>query len=283
MTSAETLAITYGVGSGFSWGAGDFSGGLAAKETGVFSVILYSQVIGGLFLLGVYLALGGGAPAGVYLLWGGLAGVWGALGLACLYRGLAVGRMGMVAPVSAVVTAVGPVIFAFFTEGMPPNTQLAGFAGAIFSVWLFSPTRRSRGGITATELGLASLSGVCFSLFFIFIDRASSQAVLAPLVAARVASIVLMAAILAARRELAPPARGPLPRVALAGVMDAVGNTFFALASRSGRLDVAVILVSAVYPVATVVLARVFLRERLRPRQRFGLLTTAVSLALIAS
>ncbi len=282
MHSAETLAITYGLGSGFAWGAGDFSGGLAARETGVFSVILYSQVIGGLLLLGIHLALGGGTPGGVYLLWGGLAGACGALGLAALYRGLAVGRMGMVAPVSAVVTAVGPVIFAFFTEGMPRTTQLAGFAGAVFSVWLFSSTR-TRGGITATELGLATVSGVCFSLFFIFIDRASSQAVLAPLVAARAASIALMAAILAARRELAPPARGPLPRVALAGVMDAVGNTFFALASRSGRLDVAVILVSAVYPVATVVLARFILLERLRPRQRFGLLTTAVSLALIAA
>jgi len=102
-------------------------------------------------------------------------------------------------------------------------------------------------------------------------------------VAARLASITLMAAILLVRGELVAPARRPLPHIALAGCMDAAGNTFFALASRAGRLDVSVILVSAVYPVATVMLARLFLQERLRLRQRCGLLTTAVSLALIAS
>lgn len=282
MISPEALAITYGLSSGFSWGAGDFSGGLATRKTGVLSVILYSQIIGGLVLVGMQFVFGEEMPAMQYLLWGGLAGAFGALGLVALYQGLAVGRMGMVAPVSAVVTAVGPVIFSFFAEGMPKNTQLIGFAGAIFSVWLFS-SARSRGGITKPELVLSVLSGICFSLFFIFIDRVSSQAILGPLVAARVASITLMAGILGARRQLALPAARPLAHIAIAGILDAVGNAFFALASRAGRLDVSVILVSAVYPVSTVVLARCFLKERLHLRQRFGLLTTALSLALIAT
>jgi drug/metabolite transporter (DMT)-like permease len=280
MINPETLAITCGLCSALSWGAGDFAGGFASRRGNALIVVLFSQLIGGILLLCLAAAFSQTLPPTGHLLSGGLAGIFGVLGLTRLYTGLAQGRMGLVAPLSAVVTAVVPMAFSFFVEGFPGGLRVIGFGIAIAAVWFLS----SPGGnlkIKPKELQLSVSAGLGFGLFFIFMDHASSQAVLWPLVAARAAAIVVMFLILATTRQLAPPPRGQFAFIALAGILDTAGNAAFGMAAHLGRLDIAAILAS-LYPASTVLLAWLVFRERLGRRQWVGVATAGVALVLIA-
>ena len=278
--TTDALAVAYGLGSAITWGAADFSGGYACRNNKVLTVIFYVHIVGLISLAGLHFLFAEKPPVPAHLAWGGLAGFFGVLGLVALYKGLATGRMGIVAPVSSLVAATLPIIVAFFSEGLPRTSQMVGFTAALVAVWLFSSGQghiRSLG----TELGLSLLAGTGFSLFFICIDHVSSEAILWPLLTARAVSILFIGAILATRGRPPLPPRGHLPYIAIAGIFDVVGNAFFALATQSGRLDVSAILTS-MYPAATVMLARWFLKEQVSPRQYLGLLTACSALALIA-
>ena len=280
MINPETLAVTFGLCSALAWGAGDFAGGFASRRGNALTVVLFSQLIGGLLLFGLATAFARSLPPAGHLLSGALAGLFGVLGLSGLYKGLAQGRMGLVAPLSAVVTAVVPMAFSFFMEGFPGWLRMTGFGIAMAAVWFLS----SPGGSTRIEPGelrLSILAGLGFGLFFIFMDQASSQAVLWPLVAARAAAIVVMLTLLAATRQMAIPPRGQFPFIALAGILDTAGNAAFGMAAHLGRLDIAAILAS-LYPASTVLLAWIVFRERLGRRQWWGVATAGVALVLIA-
>jgi drug/metabolite transporter (DMT)-like permease len=280
MISPETLAITCGLCSALAWGAGDFAGGFASRRGNALTVVLFSQLIGGILLCGLAAAFARSIPPTGHLLSGGLAGIFGVLGLIGLYKGLAQGRMGLVAPLSAVVTAVIPMSFSFFVEGFPGGFKLIGFTIAMAAVWfLSSPGGNSK--IEPGELRLSISAGLGFGLFFIFMDHASSQAVLWPLVAARAAAIVVMFTILSTTRQLATPPRSQFAFIALAGILDTAGNAAFGMAAHLGRLDIAAILAS-LYPASTVLLAWLVFRERLDRRQWVGVATAAVALVLIA-
>ena len=280
MISSEALAVVYGLASAASWGTGDFSGGVATKRSNVYSVIIVSQLVGGALLLALAFLLAEAIPSPDNLLLGGLAGISGALGLVALYTGLARGRMGIVAPITAVVTAFFPVIVGIINEGFPSTWQLLGFGIALIAVWFLS-----RGGsdaaIQARELSLPVAAGLGFGLFFIFIDRVSDNAILWPLVAARIASISMLFVFVTTRRQGKVPARNQLLIIALAGIFDTGGNAFFALATRLGRLDISAVL-SSLYPAATVLLAWFILKERLVLQQWLGVVAALVALVLIA-
>lgn len=281
MVQPEILSISYGLGAAVTWGGGDFSGGLATKKGNVLVVILYSQVIGFCLLLGLQWGLATDWPQWHHCAWGALAGLCGAAGLVALYKGLAGGRMGIVAPLSAVVTALVPLVFAFFTEGPASGSQMIGFAGALVAVWFLSATPGS-GAVQKTEWGLSILAGCGFGLFFICIDRVSGDAILWPLVAARMASVSTMLAILLVRRQkMTIAGRGQFAFIAMAGVLDTAGNALFALASQLGRLDVSAVLVS-MYPAATVLLARLILNEQWSRPQKMGMVAALGALGLIA-
>ncbi|GBC63653.1 EamA/RhaT family transporter [Desulfonema ishimotonii] len=280
MISTEVLAITYGLSSALTWGAGDFSGGVATKRGNVFSVILFSQVFGAIFLVGLALLFAEKIPRPDQLLWGGLAGMSGALGLIALYKGLAQERMGIVAPLSAVIMAILPILFAAMTQGLPQISQLSGFGLAIFAVWFLS-CDDSGAGIRFREIWLAVGSGFGFALFFIFINRASSDAILWPLVAARLASLTMMAVLSFTRGQTGIPGKRLFPVIALAGILDATGNAFFVLSAQLGRLDISAVLASLA-PGTTVVLAWLILKERLRPRQWLGVGAALLALVLIS-
>jgi drug/metabolite transporter (DMT)-like permease len=277
----EALAIVYGLSSAVIWGAGDFSGGFATKRNNVYSVIIVSQLVGGTLLIGLALFLAEKIPSLDNLLWGGIAGISGAIGLVALYRGLACGRMGIVAPVSAVVTAALPVIVALFREGLPALSQLLGFGIAIISVWFLSRSG-DNAKIQMRELYLPVMAGLGFGLFFILIDRVSENAILWPLAAARIASISLMSIIITVRQQGEMPTRNHLPVIALVGIFDTGGNTFFALATRVGRLDISAIL-GSLYPAATVLLAWLILKERLMYQQWIGVIAALGAIILIAA
>jgi drug/metabolite transporter (DMT)-like permease len=210
---------------------------------------------------------------------GALAGVCVATGLVSLYTGLAHDKMGVVAPVTAVVAAIVPVIFSIFLEGLPQPLQIIGFGIALISIWLISRTDQN----SKFQLGglkLPIFAGIGFGLFFILIERVSDNAIWWPLVSARITSIclVLVAAVLT--QKLNAPNAYQLPIIALAGIFDTGGNVFYALATRFGRLDIAAIL-SSLYPAVTVILAWIILKERLTLYQWFGVVMVLLSVILI--
>jgi drug/metabolite transporter (DMT)-like permease len=275
------LGAFFGLASAISWGTGDFSGGLASRRCPVYTVVLISQFVGLALLTGLALLLVEPLPSQADFLWGGLAGVAGTVGLVALYRGLAVGRMGLVAPVAAMVTAVVPLLYGLFLEGMPAAPQLAGFGLALAAVWLVARSDGT-GAMHRRELGLPLVAGLGFGLFLIVIDHTSRSALLWPLVAARIASTGLLFAVIILAKQRASPAARQLPLIALAGLFDTGGNAFYALAAQAGRLDVAAVL-SSLYPATTVLLARLLLKERLARLQAIGVGTALVAVVLIAS
>lgn len=277
----ENLAIICGLVSALTWGAGDFAGGLASRRANALSVVFFSQLVGGGLLLCLAAAFAQSLPPVDHLLFGGLAGIFGVVGLTGLYKGLAHGRMGLVAPLSAMVTALVPMAFSFFVEGFPGWLRMIGFAIAVAAVWfLSSPGSDSK--IATGELWLSVWAGLGFGLFFIFMDQASSQAILWPLVAARVAAILVMFTLLATTRQLAAPPKDQFAFIALAGILDTAGNAAFVMAAHFGRLDIAAILAS-LYPASTVLLAWLVFHERLGRRQWVGVATAGVALVLIAA
>jgi drug/metabolite transporter (DMT)-like permease len=280
MMNAEGLAVVYGLASATVWGAGDFSGGVATKRNNVYSVIIVSQLIGVALLVILAFLFAETIPSPDHLIFGGIAGISGAIGLVALYSGLAGGRMGFVAPVAAVVTAVFPVIVGIFNEGLPAASQILGFGIAVTAVWFLSGTGSGK-AIQMRELGLPVVAGLGFGLFFICIDRVSSSAILWPLIAARIASIGLLSTFVAVRWKGQIPARSQFLIIALAGIFDTGGNAFFALATRVGRLDISAVL-SSLYPAATVLLAYFILKERLVQQQWVGIISALVALILIA-
>lgn len=278
---AEVLAVVYGLASALTWGAGDFTGGLATRRANPYIVVAVSQGVGLLLLLAFALLSGEPLPPTVDLVWGALAGLMGAIAVLLLYRALAMGQMGIAAPITAVLAAIAPVIFSAFTEGAPSTMQLAGFAIAVLGVWLLS---RPSGAVgTAQGVGVAVLAGLAIGAFLILLQQAGTTALYWPLVSARVASLILMVPLsLLNRRAGEFPGRRTLPLAIMTGAMDAAGNAFFVLAAQVGRLDVATVL-SSLYPASTILLAAVVLKERVTRLQVAGIVAALAAIALIAS
>ena len=262
-----------------SWGGGDFSGGLAAKRGNVFRIVAAAHAIGFASMLVMAWLTHETVPPRADLLWGAFAGLVGAFGIAALYKALAIGRMGVVAPVTAVVTAVLPVLFAARTEGMPGRVQMLGFVLALASIWLVA--RPGEFIDTHRGLGLACFAGVMFGVFLIAGKQAGHHSVFWPLAAARFASAGLMLAIIVVASPAPRSLRGVMWPVVLSGLGDSAGNALFLAATQQGRLDVAAVL-SSFYPATTVILARVLLHERMTPSQIAGIAGALASVALIS-
>ncbi len=263
-----------------SWGAADFSGGLAAKRADTFGVVVVAHATGLLFMLTLALLAHEPVPERPALLWGAAAGLVGGVGLAALYKALAIGTMGINAPLSAVITAVLPLLWSFRTEGLPRAWQLAGFAIALVSIWLIAAQPGARG--RNPGIGLAIIAGIGFSGFLLFSKLAAAHAVFWPLVAARAASMLLMLTIVSVRGRGWKPSAAAVPYMLVAGVLDSGANALFIAATQRGRLDVAAVL-SSLYPASTVVLARVLLKERLSRSQGVGIIAALVAVVLIAA
>ncbi|MBV9482947.1 MAG: DMT family transporter [Acidobacteria bacterium] len=263
-----------------SWGAADFSGGLAAKRVNTFAVVVVAHGTGLLFMLALALLAHEPLPNRVSLLWGIAAGLVGGVGLAAFYKALAIGKMGVNAPLSAVVTALLPLLFSFSTEGLPRPWQLIGFALALTSVWLIAATPAL--GRPAKGLGLAVLAGIGFSGFLLFSKLAGAAAVFWPLVSARAASFLLMLTIVLSSKRDWKPISGCLWYMLVAGILDSAANALYIVATQHGRLDVAAILAS-LYPASTVLLARALLNERLSRMQSIGIVAALFAIAIITA
>lgn len=271
--------IVFGLAASLFWGSGDFSGGLASRRASASSVVTAAYAVGFVLLIALALIWREPFPAPPDLIWGGLAGIVGALGLVAFYSALSIGRMGIIAPVSAVLTAGLPVLFGAITEGFPGWLQVGGFLLALVAIVLISRPEATKG--RPKGIGLALVAGCGFGCFFIFISRVGHGEIFWPLATARFTSVLLLLIMAWFRRQQVMPKRAALTLVLLAGVLDAVGNAFFVLAAHSGRLDIASVL-SSLYPAATVLLAALILRERMTRIQSFGILLALIAIPLIS-
>jgi drug/metabolite transporter (DMT)-like permease len=287
------MAVLLGLLAAITYGSADFLGGLATKRNPAIRVALVSQFFG----FAVYLVALPFLPEGRFLgeawLWGALAGLTGGLGLAFLYRGLAHGRMSVVAPFTAVIAAIIPVVFGLLTGERPSGLQVAGIGLAIPAIALVSSVphasaKPSPAGTTvrsrAAALGVfdALLSGIGIGLFFITLARAGEDTGVYPLVAARITSISLFLLLVVATRTSFRLAPGTVGIVAASGAIDVTANLLYLLGTRQGLVSVVAVLTS-LYPGATVALARVVVKERLSVTQLAGLGLALAGVAAIAA
>lgn len=270
--------------SSIAYGAADFLGGLAAKRgSPVFSVVVVSQSVGLLLVLVALPFLPASSPTAADLAWGAAAGLAGGIGLALLYRGLSIGVMSVVAPVTAVCAVIIPVAVGLALGERPAGLALAGVALAITSIVLVSQTGHSEGAERATTgLATAIASGVAIGIFLVCLERTGPAAGLWPLVPARLASVSLFAAAAGIARQPLAPRREVMPIVVAGGALDMAANVLYLLAVRPGELSIVATLTS-LYPASTILLARIVLRERLRLVQGVGLTCAAVAIALIVA
>lgn len=276
-----TLAtVLFGLAASLCWGSGDFCGGLASRRISASTVVTAAYTFGFILLLALALLWREPFLSPPDMLWGGLAGVVGAIGLIAFYSALSIGQMGIVAPVSAVLTAGLPVLFSTISQGLPGLLQLGGFVLALLAIVFISRPQRAQG--RPRGIGLALLAGCCFGCFFILISRVSYNATFWPLAMARFTSVLFLLGMALFRRQQVVPKRASVSLILLAGGLDAIGNAFFVLAAHAGRLDVASVL-SALYPAATVLLAAIVLRERVTRIQGVGILLALVAIPLISA
>jgi drug/metabolite transporter (DMT)-like permease len=267
-----------GLAAAAAWGAGDFGGGLTSRRAPVFGVVLLSQAVGMALAFGLALLGGEPFPGATDLLLCFVAGLLGGVGITALYRGLAIGRMGIVAPVTGVLAAVIPVVGGIVLEGLPTVLVLAGIGLAILSVVLVSRVADEGGGRAGLKEAL--VAGIAIGSFGIVISGLSEGGVFASLTVIRlVQAFVVIAMVLATRSAWRLP-RDAVPAVVVIGVLDMAGNSFYLLAVQTGALAVASVL-SALYPVATVILAAVVLHERVTRDHTVGIVLAAAAIVLI--
>jgi drug/metabolite transporter (DMT)-like permease len=271
--------VLFGLAAALCWGSGDFSGGLASRRANATSVGIASYAIGLILMVVLALIWREPFPAPLDILWGGLAGLVGATGLIAFYSALVIGRMGIAAPVSAVLTAGLPAIFSVFTEGWPGLLQVGGFALALLAIGLISRPEQAKG--RPAGFWLALLAGCSFGGYFILISQASHAETFWPLAIAFFTSMFIVLVVTGMRRQQVLSRTMITPLVLLAGTLDAIGNVFFVLATHTGHLDVAAVL-SSLYPAATVLLAAIVLSERVTRVQAIGIVVALVAVPLIS-
>ena len=267
--------------SAVTWGSGDFGGGLLSRRAPLFSVVGVTQFVGIFAALVIAVLLGEPFPALSDIAWAVGAGIGGMIGITCLYRGLAVGRMGVVAPTAGVLGATIPVVFGFVVEGVPTPMTIAGIVAALVAVVLVT---RAPGHGTDRPSGVrwALAAGVAIGAFNICIGQFSGDSAFGLLVFIRLLQVAVISLLIVLWRQ---PWRMPvdmLPKLVLIGLLDMAGNAAFILATQAGALAIATVLAS-LYPVVTVILAIVILREHLTRSHVAGIVLTAVAIVLIAA
>jgi len=263
------VAPVLALGGALCWGVGDFFGGLAARRLAVLAVIVVSQTIGlaGL-VFWVWLA-GEPFPGVAKLLPAAGAGLAVLIGVAALYRGLAVGAMGIVAPISAASPVVPLAVDA--AHGIVPGIlQWVGIGLILAGIAALSREPSASGGrLVASGAGLAIVAALGFGLFVVGIDAGADESAAWAVVVARVAAISLavIAALVTSTSLRSPTAL--LPMLAAVGLVDTLANVLVATATTHGAAGIVAVL-SALYPIVTVVLARLVLNERLSTTKRVG-------------
>jgi drug/metabolite transporter (DMT)-like permease len=253
---------------------------MLSRRMPLFGVVLASQLVGTIVALALAIARGESPPSTADLGWSIGGGLAGGIGISALYQGLAVGRMGIVAPITGVIAALMPVAVGIVVEGIPGPLVLIGIVVAFVAVVLVSRVSDERGG--PSGIGLALVAGTAIGALGVAVAQLSDGHVFGPLMVLRATEALLVGGIVIVGRRAWRADRRLWPALVGVGVMDMAGNGAFILAVQAGSLAVAAVL-SSLYPVTTVVLATVILRERVTRTHAAGIVLAVVAFACIAA
>jgi drug/metabolite transporter (DMT)-like permease len=294
-------AIVLALGASLTWGVADFFGPLKGRKYGVLRVLFYVQ-LGGLAVIALVVAVRGKGPADSAALIAIPAAFSGTLGLYAYYRGMAVGAMSIVAPIAG-ISAVVPVTVGLISGDRPSTWQLLGIAAALSGVFLASrepaaqrpvrvsgpgdgvwgnrevPPARSR---LAPGVGLALLAALGFGGYFPAMHAAGDADFWWASLIFRMTSTSIVLATVAIRRPSLAIEPVQIPLLALIGTGDMLGNLLFAAAASQGLISITSVLAS-LYPIVTIMLARLLLKERVARSQEAGIVLTLAGVALITA
>ncbi len=264
-----------------SWGVSDFLGGLKARSVSVLTVLAVSQPAGLVLVGAIVVVRWHSPPGGLALLWAALAGLGGAIGIGALYRGLAVGSMGIVAPITSTSPLI-PLAVGLARGERPSAIQLSGIGvalvGVAFAGW--QPGGAGLRGRASVGAGLALLAAVCFGLSQVGLEAASNDDPYWATFVLRIASVALVLSIVLRQRPGRPG--GVWPILVAIGLLDTFATVLFAVATTKGLFSVVAVL-AAMYPVLVAILARAVLGERLTVVQRSGALAAIAGAAAISA
>jgi drug/metabolite transporter (DMT)-like permease len=295
-TTIQFAPAVYSVTSVFLWGASDFAGGYGSRRANAFVLTAFSHVCAFGLMLAIALGQHGVFPSRASIAWALVAGASGGFSLAIFYRALASGKMGLTAPIAALVGAAIPTLVDVALEGAPSRWTIAGFVLAILAIWLITrpepsdqpepldqPKLSDQNDSSGRPAGvtMAALAGVGFAGFYLCIHQASGSPVWIAAIS-RIASFTATAIAVVVTRA---PLTLDRPRVALgmfAGFLDISASALFIFANQHGRLDEAVVITS-LYPAVTVLLARLVLKEHFSRWKFVGLLAALAAVPMIAA
>jgi drug/metabolite transporter (DMT)-like permease len=273
------MAVVLALVSSLMWGSADFLGGLRSRTLPAFAVIAASQACGLVAIGVVALATGAGRGSAAWVPWAVASGVVGATALVCFYAALGSGTMGVVSPIAA-LGAVVPVMIGIVAGERPTSITFAGLVlGLIGAVAASGPELRGRAG--ARPVALAAAAGVGFGLALVFIERGSRADAVMTLTGMRATSVTAFVVTALVVRSVGGLTPRDVPSLALVGLGDVGANLTFALASQRGFLSITSVL-GSLYPVVTVLLARLVLHERLTRVQLLGVSAALAGVALVA-
>ena len=273
--SAPTM---FSLAAVFSWGTSDFLGGYAARRANAFLLTAIAHLSGLVLMAAAALATHAPFPTRTAVAWTLVAGLSGGGALAIFYRALAAGRMGLTAPVAAVLGAAIPTIFGIFREGLPQTAQVSGFVLAAVGIWLIS---RTEDDSSTDGIGMAALAGIGFAGFYLCVKQTGDSSALWVAAVSKVASFSLTGLIVLIGRSTREIDRRGIGFGVIAGCLDAIGSVLFIRASQTGRLDAAVVL-SSLYPAITVLLARLVLKEHFTRWKALGMVAALLAVPMIA-
>jgi uncharacterized membrane protein len=276
--AAALLALA----ASLSWGLGDFLGGVKARVLPSLMVMAASQPFG-LAALGIAVVVRGSGIPGDEVAWAALSAVMGTVGLFAFYRGLATGAMSVVAPIAAVAAGV-PVIWGVAVSGDHiRGLQAIGFVaavgGSVAASLELHPQRRQ----VAAGVGWAALAMLAFGGYYVPMHAASTRDWLWPAFLFRCTSVTLVLSVVIARRAWSSGLRRHWPGLVAIGFLDTGGNALFAAASSTHGLLSVVSVLASLYPVVTVLLARLVLGERVERTQDAGVLVALAGVVLITA
>jgi drug/metabolite transporter (DMT)-like permease len=264
-----------------SWGLSDYLGGVKSRIVPLLTLIAVSQ-LAGLILMAAITGSTSSFPDGRTAAYGAIAGAAGVAAVAAFYRGMAIGRISIVAPVSATGVII-PVAVGLARGERPGSLALVGMALAFVGVVLAS-AEDEPGGTRSLAAGvpLALVAAFGFGIFFLFVAKASEgdNALSAAFMLRLTTVPLILLAMLALRQPFRVP-RGNLHWLVLIGVLDSGANTLFALATNHGLLSLVSVL-GSLYPLSTVLLAQALLREHVARHQKFGIVAALAGVALIS-
>jgi drug/metabolite transporter (DMT)-like permease len=272
-------SIVLALSASVTWGVADFFGPLKGRRFGALRVLVYVQ-LGGLLVISAIVAIRGKGPEDIGALLAIPAALSGTIGLYAYYRGIAVGAISIVAPIAG-ISAVVPVVVGIASGDHPSTWQWVGIAASLVGVFLAS-REPGRTGRIAAGVGLALLAAIGFGGYFPPMHAAGNADFWWAALIFRMTSTAVILSVVAVRRPSLGMPAVEVPILALIGTGDMLGNLLFAAASTSGLVSITSVLAS-LYPIVTVVLARVILKERVARSQETGIVLTLAGVALISA